>query len=256
MLEAITKNQIPSIRGWRAEVGMLAPNAGMYREYDFAAPEGVKFSQAVLGLEDGTPEGLKKMNESIEVEAKKLNLFCKQDLICLGCTSGSFFGGPNYDKKIIERIEKASGSPGLTTTTCVLELFKDMNIKKIALVGPNPTRLSDIEVEVFKAQGIETLYVKGLGITAIPDFWDYYMDAYGCYHLMKDAAKAAPTVDCVFVTCMASRIYGIADILEKEIGKPVISSLSATLYGILKKLGIPDPVYHYGEALTRPRCTW
>jgi maleate cis-trans isomerase len=53
---------------------------------------------------------------------------------------------------------------------------------------------------------------------------------------------------------MGSKILGIADILEKEIGMPIISSPSATLYGILKKLEISDPVYHYGEALRRPRC--
>jgi len=55
------------------------------------------------------------------------------------------------------------------------------------------------------------------------------------------------------LTCMASPLLGIADLLENEIGKPVISSLSATLYGILKKLGIGDPVHHYGQALTRQR---
>jgi maleate cis-trans isomerase len=52
---------------------------------------------------------------------------------------------------------------------------------------------------------------------------------------------------------MASPLIGVADILEEEIGKPVISSPSATLYGILKKLGIPDFVHHYGMALRRPR---
>jgi NAD(P)-dependent dehydrogenase (short-subunit alcohol dehydrogenase family) len=32
-----------------------------------------------------------------------------------------------------------------------------------------------------------------------------------------------------------------------------ISSASATLYRILKKLEIPDPVYNYGQALRHPR---
>ena len=257
MSETAIINQTQSVKGWRAEIGMLAPLPGMYREYDIVAPEGVKFSRAILGLAQTTPEDLKKMNEAIEAEAKKLNLAYNSDLICLGCTSGSFIGGSSYDKEIIKKIEKATGSPALTTTTCVLELFKDMNIKKIALVGPYIDSLFDIEVKFFKAHDIETLYVKGLGLVSNSEFWDYYTDvyAYRCYHLVKDAANAAPTSDCVFVTCMMSRILGIADALEKEIGMPVISSPSATLYGILKKLRIQDPVYHYGEALRRPRYT-
>jgi len=251
--ESALKNQMHSARGWRAEIGMLAPLPGMYREYDIIAPEGVKFSKAILGEEQETPEELKKMNERIEFEAKKLNLCYKSDLICLGCTSSSFIGGPNYDKGLIKRIESASGSPATTTITCVLELFKDMDIKKIALIGPYKEDIFDIEVNFFEHNGIECLYVKGLGLVTMPEFWNYYMDPYACYHLVKKAVKSVHNIDCVFVTCMLSWILGIADTLEREIKLPVISSSSATLYGILKKLEIPDPVYHFGEALRLPR---
>ena len=241
--------------GWRAEVGMLAPLPGMYREWEVVAPEGVKFSEAALGLVQCTAEDLMKMNEGIAVEAKKLTLTRRPDLICLGCTSGSFVGGPNYDKEIVEKIEKVAETPALTTTTCVLEVFKDMGIKKMALVGPYVKDVFDIEVEFFKKHGVESLYVKGLDCLTMPQMWAYYTDPYVCYHLVKDAAKAAPTADCVFVTCMMTWILAVVDTLEEEIGMPVISSPSATLCGILKKLEIPDPVDHYGEALRRPRLS-
>jgi maleate isomerase len=243
-----------SVKGWRAEVGMLSPLPGMYREFDVLAPEGVRFSRAVLEVEAPGPAGEKQMAESIAAETIKLNRGRKKDLICFGCTSGSFIGGPGYDQKIIEKIEEASeGVPATSTTTCVLELFKDMGIRKIALVGPYVKATFDMEVEVLKASGIQTLYLKGLGFTKFSDFWDYYVDPYACYKIAKEGGQGAPEADCVFVTCMMSPIMSIVDALEKEIRKPIISSCSATMYGILKKLGIPDPVYHYGEALMRPR---
>jgi len=245
--------QMRSLKGWRAEVGMLAPLAGMYREWDALAQEGVRFSSVVLGGIGTGLEFVKKMAEQIEAESKKLNIANKCDLICLGCTSGSFAGGEGYDQMLIERIERASGSPATTATTCVLELFKDMRIKKIALVGPYPESTFDEEIKFLKANGIVTLYFKALGFSKHCEYWDYYGDPYPCYKLVREAAKAAPKADCVFVTCMMSTIMGIVDTLEKEIGKPVISSSSATLYGILKKLGIPDQVPHYGQALMRER---
>jgi len=129
--------QVPSFRGWRAEVGMLTPAPGMYREYEIVAPEGIKFSRVVIAtITEPIPEQFKEMGKAIETEAKKFTSVIKPDLICLGCTAASFVGGPGYDQQIIKRIEEASGSPATTTTTCVLELFKDMGIKKIALVGP------------------------------------------------------------------------------------------------------------------------
>lgn len=246
--------QIRSLKGWRAEVGMLAPMPGMYREWDIVAPEGVRFSSVVLGIGGSDVDDLKKMAEAIEPEAKKLNIGTKRDLICLGCTSGSFVGGEGYDQMLIARIEKASGSPATTTTTCVLELFNDMGIKKIALVGPYLESVFDEEIKFLKINGIETLYLKALGLSKPSEYWDYYVDPYACYKLVREGAKAAPGADCVFVTCMMSPIMAIVDTLEKEIGKPVISSCSATLYGILRKLGIPDQVPHYGQALMRARC--
>ncbi len=244
---------LQSLKGWRAEVGMLCPMAGMYREWDILAPDGVKFSRCVLGLDAVDAEGLKKMADAIDEEGRKLNIGMKKDLVCLGCTSGSFVGGKGYDQKLIERMEKASGSPATTTITSVLELFSDMGIKKIALVGPYIESVMDIEVEFLKEHGIETLYVKGLGKAKLNEYWDYYYDPYACYKLVRDGAEAAPKADCVFVTCMMSPIMSVVDTLEEEIQKPVISSCSATLYGILKKLGIPDTVEHYGQALKRPR---
>lgn len=239
--------------GWRAEVGLLSPVPWDCREYSILAPDGVKFSKCALGLVDANPESLRKMNEAIEVEAQKLNIGFKKDLICFTCTSASFIGGPGSDLKIIERIEKASGSPATTSTSCILQLFKDMDIRKLALAGPDPDPVLNQEVELFKAFGIDTLAIRGLGLAEMSELWDYYKNPYLSYRIAREAAKAAPDADCVFVTCQLSNLIGLADTLEEEIGKPVITSLSATMYGILKKLGIPDPVPNYGEALTRPR---
>lgn len=243
------------IRGWRAEVGIVAPYSSLYREWETEnlIPKGIKFSQVVIGMEGSTVEAIKKMTGGVEAAARQLTFTHRDDLICFACTAGSFIGGPGWDQMLIERMQKATGIPATTTATCVLELFKDMGIKKIALVGPYAKPLFDAEVRFLKGSGIEVLAVEGLGFENETEYWEYYTNPYGCYKIVKSGAKAAPSADCVFVTCMQSTLVAIVDVLEKEIGKPVISSSSATLYGILKKLEIPDPVYHYGEALLRPR---
>jgi len=242
-----------NLKGWRAEVGMLAPVAAMYREYEIVAPKGVRFSRALLGLESVTPAALKKMAENIVSESKKLCIGHKMDLICLGCTSGSFIGGPGYDQGIIKMIEDATGVPATTTSTSLLVAFKDLGIKKIAMCGPYLKEVFDVAIDFFKHYGIETLNLEYLSYNKTEEFWDYRHNPYPVYKLIKDSHKAAPDADCVFVSCMWSRILGIVDTAEAEIGKPVICSCNAVLYNILKMLQIPDPVYHYGQLLQRPR---
>jgi len=242
-----------NLKGWRAEVGMLAPVAAMYREYEIVAPEGVRFSRALLGLDEVTPEALKKMAENIVSESIKLNIGHKMDLICLGCTSGSFIGGPGYDQGLIKKIEDATGVPATTTSTSLLVAFKDLGIKKIAMCGPYLKEVFDAAIDFFNGAGIETLNLEYLGYHMTEDFWEYRHNPYPVYKLIRDSHKAAPDADCVFISCMWSRILGIVDEAEEEVGKPVISASSAVLYNILKMLGIPDPVYHYGQLLQRPR---
>lgn len=241
------------LKGWRAEVGMLAPVAAMYREYEVVAPEGVRFSRALLGLKEVTSEALRKMADNIVSESEKLCIGHKPDLICLGCTSGSFIGGPGYDEELIKRIEDATGVPATTTTTSLRVAFKDLGIKKIAMCGPYEKQVFDVAIEFFKHYGIETLNLEYLGYRKTEEYWEYRDNPYPVYKLIKDSHKATPDADCVFISCMWSRILGIVDTAEEEIRKPVISSCNAVLYNILKMLNIPDPVYHYGQLLQRPR---
>jgi maleate cis-trans isomerase len=46
---------------------------------------------------------------------------------------------------------------------------------------------------------------------------------------------------------MASPAIKIIPSLEEETGLPVLSSNSASLYGVLKKLGIKTPIEGYGK---------
>ena len=55
-----TKIWGPCLKGWRAEIGLLAPVPGMYREYDYVTPEGVRFAKAVLGNTGATPKSSRK----------------------------------------------------------------------------------------------------------------------------------------------------------------------------------------------------
>lgn len=251
----VLEKQIEPNWGWRAEVGLLTPVPWDFREYNIMAPPGVKFSKCTLGLTEATPENLSKIHKAIELEAQKLNIGFKKDLICYVCTSSSFIEGPGSEHKIVEKIEKASGSPATTVINCLLELFKDVGIKKIALTGPYIDSILNDEVEFLKAYDIETVFVKGLGLSKMSDLWNYYTNPYICYRLVKDIAIAAPDADCIFASCGLSNLLGLADTLESEIGKPVVTSVSATMYGILKKLRIPDPVPDYGQILIRPRLS-
>jgi len=233
---------------WRARIGLLhpSPNANLTCEWAGLLPEGVTYHEALMGLATVTRESLLEMKEVAVAEAKKL-AYGDMDIILFACTSGSFVGGPGYDENIIKDLEAATGIPATTASTCVLAAFTDLGIKKIALIGPYPQDIFDIEIKFFEEHGINTLYSRALGYSEIKYYMHLHEQPYRFYRLAKEACKSAPDIDAIFITCLCSPARKMINTLERETGKPVISSCSASLYGVLKQLGIREPIEEFGQ---------
>lgn len=233
---------------WRARIGVLTPacTPNMVCEWSGLLPPGVTTHEAIMGMVENNPEQLLQLKQRALVEAKKLadGLL---DIILFACTSGSFVGGPGYDRTIIEEIEKATGIRATTTSTCLLTAFEDLGVKNVSLIGPYIDEVFDREIKFFKANGVETAYCKGLGLRANQDFTRLHEQPYLYYHMAKEAHRAAPDVDCIFITCMASPTRKVINVLEQETGKIVTSSPAVSLYGVLKQLGIREPIPEYGR---------
>jgi len=235
------------ICGWRAKIGVLSPpNPNLICEWNGVLPEGVTFYPALMELGNATPEKLLELRQNAVAEARKLADWLV-DIILFGCTSGSFVGGVGYDQSIIKELETAVGIPSTTTSTCVLTAFADLGIRNIALIGPYLREVMDTEIHFFKEHGIDTLYVRALEYRDVGDFVRLHEQPYLYYQWAKQACESVQNIDCVFITCMASPARKIINMLEQETGKPVISSCSASLYGVLKHLGIKDPVEEFGR---------
>ncbi len=236
------------VQDWRARIGVLQPNPNLTLTCEWAElmPEGITVSEALMGLPSVTAENLLEMRKSAVAEAKKLS-DAMMDIIVFACTSGSFVGGPGYDEDIIKELETAVGIPALTSSTCVRTACADLGVKSMALIGPYTKDIFDIEIKFFKENGIDTLYSKSLELFEIKDYMRLHEHPYMYYRMAKEAYRQAPDVDVIFITCLCSPSSKIIYTLEMETGKPVISSCLATLYGVLKKLGINEPIEELGR---------
>lgn len=235
---------------WRARIGILSPitNFITISEWNSVLPDGVTVHEALMGLTETTPETLVEMRKQAVSEAIKLS-YGLMDIILFGCTSASFIGGPGYDEEIIKELETATGIPSTTTSTCVLTAFADLGVKKIALIGPYIREVFDAEIQFFAGHGIETVHLKAMEYQYVRDISLLREKPYIFYRMAKEAYNSSKDCDSIFITCMASPAIKIIDILEQEMGRYVLSSSSASLYGVLKKLGIKGPIEGYGKLL-------
>ena len=111
----------------RKRIGLMVPSTNTTCEADFqmAVPRGITVHGQRLWLtNEGTgDEVFNRMNAEIEAGARYLAT-AKVDVIVYGCTTGSFFKGPGWDREMCAVIQRAAGVPAVATSPSVVEALR------------------------------------------------------------------------------------------------------------------------------------
>lgn len=210
------------------------------------APEGVSVHTARMRLKAVTIDELIEM-EKDAVKAAELLATAEVDILVYGCTTGSLIKGPGYDREIAGKLEKATGIKAITTATAVLEALEKLGARRVALATPYIEEVNKKEVEFLERHGYKVVDLKYLGIRDNTEIGKQPPEV--AYRLARglDISNA----DVVFISCTNFRTIEVIDLLEKDLGLPVFSSNTATMWLTLRELGIKDYVKGYGGLLER-----
>jgi len=230
----------------RVKLGILVPSANTVMEPDLyrMIPKDITLHFTRIRNKEDTEDELVNMIGYVPSAAELLS-HAKVDVIAFGCTGGSFIGGPGYDEKIIQEIERAAKIPGTTTTTAVVEALKRMKIKKLTLATPYEEWLNRREVEFLEDKGFSILSAGGLGLVDGNEQSTYPPQK------IKEFVKKldVPETDGVFISCTNFRGVEVIKDLEEELNKPVVTSNQATLWMMLRMVNVRTPIYNYGKLL-------
>ncbi|MGN8875392.1 maleate cis-trans isomerase family protein [Pseudoflavonifractor sp. HCP28S3_F10] len=232
--------------GWRARIGLISPMPGENVEHAFHiyAPDGVSFSSMKMPFPGPTPEGLKILTGQLEDTASKYK-GQDLDLIVFCCTSGSFIQGVGWDKECMERIKQASGTPGLTTSTAVLESLNALGARSLAVLTPYPDATNEAERKFLEDNGFEVRTILGMDMSGVEKGRIYNAEKPFLYrNSVKMDLKGA---DVFFLSCMALDTLGLVGDLETDLGIPVVTSHQATLWSALRHCGIKTRQPHLGK---------
>lgn len=234
--------------GGRAKIGLIYPAPGWVMEPEFnkMSPEGVITCATRISLEETNEEGLSQIGKEA-VKAAELLSQAPVDIIALGCTSGSFIGGNEYDKEVIDRMEESSGIPCITTSSSVVHALNELGVKKISVVTPYIEEVY-IKGKIFlEENGFEVTSVDGLDLLYDRDIDNQSLET--VYKFTRETNTKDS--EAVVILCTGIRSIGIIDHLEKDLNKPVISAIQATFWQSLRSCGIGDKIKGYGSLLEK-----
>ena len=168
------------------------------------------------------------------------------NVIAYACTSGSLVGGVGWDQQLISRIEKATAIPATTTATAVIRACEELGVSKVAVATPYREEINQAEEEFLEAHGIKVVNIKGLtlhgeNLRSTP--------TETAYNLACEVDT--PEADAVFISCTGFKSITVIEQLEAKLQKYVFSSNTATMWDVVKKLGLGEPIKGYGQLLER-----
>jgi maleate isomerase len=236
----------------RRRIGVMVPSTNTTCEADFqmVVPRGYTVHGQRLWLtNDALGEaGMERMNAEIESGARYLAT-ARVDAISYGCTTGSFFKGPGWDRDMLALIEETAGVPAVATSPSVVEALRFLGARRLSVATPYPEWNNQRLRAYLATQGFEVLNLEAEPVAArsgnqgIND-----QDPAG---IVEFAARACrPEADALLCSCTAWRSVEAAEEIERRTGKPVVTSNQASIWMTLRRLGHRDPIPGFGRLLS------
>jgi maleate cis-trans isomerase len=236
--------------GYLGRIGFIAPGSTIETipfEFYKIVPDGIIIVFTSIGIKRLTPDDIEKSLEGIEDSASELAR-TKVDVIILGGSPPIIFGGFGFDQKIIERIKTVTDIPATTSQTLAVDALNSLEIKKLVVASPFGENQNRPLKKFLQDSGFIVENVKGLNLARI----EYGMMARDeSYRLAIEACQNVQDYDGVYLPCAQMPTAENIDKLEKELGRPVITSVQAMIWGALKKMGVSCEIKGYGQVFQK-----
>ena len=235
----------------RKRIGVMVPSTNTTFEADFqvVAPRDVTIhGQRMWLTNDAAGEaGMDRMNAEVEVGARYLAT-AKVDVIAYGCTTGSFYKGPGWDRDMLGVFARGAGVPAVATAPAVVDALRFFGAKRISVATPYPEWNNRQLRAYLEALGFEVLNVEGepraakSGNQGINDQDPEDVVAFA-------PGVCQPEADALLCSCTAWRSLEVVSELERRVSKPVVTSNQASIWAAFRKAGITRPIDGFGQLL-------
>jgi maleate isomerase len=232
-------------------LGFLLPSVNAVLEPDVARllagdEELTGHFQRVL-LPRNTEAEIAAMIDRVEAPASEL-ADAGVDVLGFACTAGGLIGGSGHDRRIAELIGARTGLPATTTITAVVLALRTMAMRRIVLVTPYEQWLVDREAAFLREAGFEVVADVALGLPEPRDCEAVTPER--IHRIVLDADL--PQADGAFVSCADFQALAAVEAIERDLGKPVVTSNQAIFWDVLRQAGSERAFEGFGRLLRRP----
>lgn len=236
--------------GWRGRLGFLVPpgNPTMEPELMQLVPDGVGlyFTRMVAHGTTGSLDGQEERNraqiahldENIELLAH-----VKPSVVVMGHTATSYTLGKQGEAELKARLEAKYKFAFISAFESVVAALHHLGVQRVAYATPYNEATTLKGKSHLESYGFEVVAHGVLpGVTNI-----YDETAQRAYQLAR--MVDVPNAQAVFLSGVGMPTIATIDALERDLGKPVLSSTSAMMWNALRIAGVRESVKGAGRLL-------
>lgn len=232
----------------RARLGVILPSVNTVVEPWFGRVVGDDISvlaTRMLLAPEVTAETLRRMDHEEGMDAASRIASCRPHAVAYCCTASSIVQGLDYDRRLREELEGHTGVPCFTAVGAIIDALQRVGARKISIASPYTEAIDVAEKQFFESAGFEVL---GSAALHIADSFELASpDARQMYELCRRAWH--PDSDALLISCLNMNSQEIVGLLEHQLGRPVVTSTTATLHKLMRSAGLQDRIQGYGRLL-------
>jgi maleate isomerase len=234
--------------GWRARIGIIYPASGLAdMEFYALCPPGVT---AHVTRSPVPNEGGVTLTDVLEVSSGATFDQLATDLATIRphvvawmCTSGSFSRGPEWDQKLRRTLSKHAGCEATTTSTALVSALQALGVRKVSLATPYEAAVREKLRAYVEFHGFAVERCVGLDLTLDWDINTLRPDQLVELVRMADT----PEADAVFLSDTCLVFSPMAQAMEEDLGKPVVSANMVTMWHALRLAGVQPNLPNRGR---------
>jgi len=193
---------------------------------------------SLLGQDERNQSQIDHLDENLA-----LMKLVKPSVVAMAHTANSYTLGKDGEAKLVDRLQKEFDVPFITAFGSVVTALRQIGVNNIAFGTPYSEQNTLRCKNLLEQYGFNIVSFGNL--PGVKNIYDETPERAGQLMKQVDAAGA----DAIFVSGVGMPTIDALEKAEASLGKPIISSIAATMWNSLRIAGIKSNVQGYGSLL-------
>ena len=237
-------------------VGLIVPSSNTTMETELPellrrCTETFTWHSARARMAHVTPEELDRMVQASDVAAQSL-ADAPVEVIAYACLVAVMARGPGAHRAVQAQLEAALADtplrpPVVTSAGALIDGLKALRAERVGMITPYTRPLAELVADYVRSEGIEVADLVALEVSdnvAVGRIEPDVLVEHARNMCEQDGLDAL-----VLSACVQMPSLGVVQLVEDEVGIPVVTAATATARAILIALGLPPAIPDAGRLL-------